>query len=73
MIAIIDYGLGNISNVTRAIQHLGYDVILTCNDKDVQKAEAIVLPGVGHFQDAMHSIEEKKASKICLKIYMINR
>ena len=42
MIAIIDYGLGNISNVTRAIQHLGYDVILTCNDKDVQKAEAIV-------------------------------
>ena len=44
MIAIIDYGLGNISNVTRAIQHLGYDVILTCNDKDVQKAEAIVLP-----------------------------
>lgn len=72
MIAIIDYGLGNISNVTRAIQHLGYDVILTCNDKDVQKAEAIVLPGVGHFRDAMHSIEEK-ASKICLKIYMINR
>ena len=50
MIAIIDYGLGNISNVTRAIQHLGYDVILTCDDKDVQKAEAIVLPGVGHFQ-----------------------
>ena len=37
MIAIIDYGLGNISNVTRAIQHLGYDVILTCDDKDVQK------------------------------------
>ena len=70
MIAIIDYGLGNISNVTRAIQHLGYDVILTCNDKDA-KAEAIVLPGVGHFQDAMHSIEEK--SKRCLKIYMINR
>lgn len=33
MIAIIDYGLGNISNVTRAIQHLGYDVILTCDDK----------------------------------------
>ena len=59
MIAIIDCGLGNISNITRAIQHLGYDVILTCDDKDVQKAEAIVLPGVGHFQDAMHSIEEK--------------
>lgn len=37
MIAIIDYGLGNISNITRAIQHLGYDVILTCDDKDVQK------------------------------------
>ena len=69
MIAIIDCGLGNISNITRAIQHLGYDVILTCNDKDVQKAEAIVLPGVGHFQDAMHSIEEKSIKDMLKNIH----
>ena len=69
MIAIIDYGLGNINNVTRAIQHLGYDVILTCDDKDVQKAEAIVLPGVGHFQDAMHSIEEKSIKDMLKNIH----
>ena len=69
MIAIIDYGLGNISNITRAIQHLGYDVILTCDDKDVQKAEAIVLPGVGHFRDAMHSIEEKDIKDMLKNIH----
>ena len=69
MIAIIDYGLGNISNVTRAIQHLGYDVILTCNDKDA-KAEAIVLPGVDIFRcDAFY----RRKSIKDIKIYMINR
>ena len=47
MISFFDYGFGINSNITRAIQHLGYDVILTCDDKDVQKAEANVLPGVG--------------------------
>ena len=64
MIAIIDYGLGNISNVSRAIKHLGHDVILTCDEVEIEKADAIVLPGVGHFKDAMVSIQAKGLDKI---------
>lgn len=68
MIAIIDYGLGNISNLTRAIKFLGYEVILTCDEEEMKKADAIVLPGVGHFKDAMSSIREKELDCLLQKI-----
>ncbi|BBD91303.1 imidazole glycerol phosphate synthase subunit HisH [Staphylococcus caprae] len=68
MIAVIDYGLGNISNVTRAIKHLGYEVVLTCEEAEMMSADAIVLPGVGHFKDAMVSIHSKGLDQILKKI-----
>ncbi|MEB6333820.1 imidazole glycerol phosphate synthase subunit HisH [Staphylococcus pseudoxylosus] len=59
MIAIIDYGLGNIKNVQRAINHLGYESKLTDDPKDIEAADMIILPGVGHFKDAMQAIQSR--------------
>ncbi|MDW8542992.1 imidazole glycerol phosphate synthase subunit HisH [Staphylococcus sp. KG4-3] len=59
MIAIIDYGLGNIKNVQRAINHLGYESILTDDPEDIEVADMIILPGVGHFKDAMQAIQSR--------------
>ena len=59
MIAIIDYGLGNIKNVQRAINHLGYESKLTDNPKDIEAADMVILPGVGHFKDAMRAIHSR--------------
>lgn len=57
MIAIVDYGLGNVLNVKRAVEHLGYDVVLTRDVTTLEQAETLILPGVGHFKDAMKTME----------------
>jgi len=49
MIAIVDYGAGNLVSVKKAIDWLGYDCLIASDREQVRKAEKIVLPGVGHF------------------------
>ncbi|MDC3416268.1 imidazole glycerol phosphate synthase subunit HisH [Aquibacillus salsiterrae] len=59
MIAIVDYGMGNVASVTTAFKRLGYDVILTDKKDELAKASHIILPGVGSFQAAVEEIEER--------------
>ena len=57
MIAIIDYGAGNIQSVNKALKHIGCDCVVT-RDKDmILKADGAVLPGVGSFGDTMDTME----------------
>lgn len=49
MIAIVDYGAGNLNSVKKAFDHLGADVVITTEPEIVATADKIVLPGVGHF------------------------
>jgi glutamine amidotransferase len=49
MIAIVDYGAGNLNSVKKAFQHLGADAIVTSEPASLAAADKIVLPGVGHF------------------------
>jgi len=60
MIAIIDYGMGNIHSVNKALQFFGAKAIITNNAKDIQSAEKAVLPGVGAFDDAVKELEKQK-------------
>lgn len=53
MIAIIDYGAGNLRSITRALEAHGANVRVTSNLDDIRSAERIVLPGVGHARAAM--------------------
>jgi imidazole glycerol-phosphate synthase subunit HisH len=48
-IAIIDYGVGNLASVQKALDHLGADAAITSDPSVVGKADKLVLPGVGHF------------------------
>lgn len=58
MIAVIDYGAGNLHSVKNALDFLGAENIIT-NDKDViLSADKVILPGVGAFGDAMKSLRE---------------
>jgi glutamine amidotransferase len=57
MIAIVDYGMGNLRNVRRAIEHLGATVQVTSLADEVMSAEAVVLPGVGGFGEAVRRID----------------
>ena len=49
MIAIVDYGAGNISSVKKAFEHLGAKVEVTSDEHVITAAEKVVVPGVGHF------------------------
>ncbi|MGC2793953.1 MAG: imidazole glycerol phosphate synthase subunit HisH [Candidatus Sulfotelmatobacter sp.] len=49
MIAIVDYGAGNLNSVKKAFDYLGADVVVTDQSQTVMAAEKIVVPGVGHF------------------------
>jgi imidazole glycerol-phosphate synthase subunit HisH len=49
MIAIVDYGAGNLVSVKKALDFLGQDCAITAAPEEVAKADKVVLPGVGHF------------------------
>lgn len=53
MIGIIDYGMGNIHSVQKALESLGANTVVTNSESEIDQCEKIVLPGVGAFDDAM--------------------
>ncbi len=57
MIAIIDYGIGNLYSVEKALKFVGGEVKVTSNAEDLKNAEKLVLPGVGAFGDCMKNLE----------------
>ena len=59
MIAIIDYGMGNIHSVKKALELYGAQIKVTSDAKDIAGCEKIVLPGVGAFDDAMLNLEKQ--------------
>ena len=56
MIAIIDYGVGNLYSVAKAVAAVGGDVKITSNADDLVRADKIILPGVGAFGDCMKNL-----------------
>ncbi|MEW4570748.1 imidazole glycerol phosphate synthase subunit HisH [Tautonia sp. JC769] len=53
MIAIIDYGMGNLRSVQKAIEAVGHEAVVSSDPEFVGKADKVILPGVGAFEDAM--------------------
>lgn len=64
MIAIIDYGMGNIHSVNKALQLYGATTIVTSNPRQIKSCEKAVLPGVGAFDDAMQELEKQRLTGI---------
>jgi len=58
MIAIIDYGMGNLRSVSKAFERLGFTVNVTRDPRQIADASHVVLPGVGAFPDCMRNLEE---------------
>jgi len=56
MIAIVDYGMGNLRSVQKAFARLGHPAQITSDPGQVAEASKVVLPGVGAFADAMHNL-----------------
>ncbi len=58
MIAIIDYGMGNLRSVQKGFERMGHEAVVTRNPKTILSAGKVVLPGVGAFPDCMRNLEQ---------------
>lgn len=68
MIAIIDYGLGNLRSVQRALERAGAEAVITSDPMRIRRADGVVLPGVGAFGEGMAQLEERG---LVLPIYQV--
>ena len=59
-VTIVDYGAGNVPSVERALQRLGADSERTSSPENVLKADALLLPGVGHYAALVRALDEKQ-------------
>ncbi|MBJ6724862.1 imidazole glycerol phosphate synthase subunit HisH [Geomesophilobacter sediminis] len=68
MIAIIDYGMGNLRSVQKGFEKVGFDAVVTTDPKVLFEADRVVLPGVGAFRDCIKNLEEGGFVEPILKV-----
>ncbi|EOR27565.1 MULTISPECIES: imidazole glycerol phosphate synthase subunit HisH [Clostridium] len=67
MIAVIDYGMGNLKSIENALKLLKIEAVITKDREIIKKAKAIILPGVGAFKQAMDNLKINDLDKILLQ------
>jgi glutamine amidotransferase len=73
MIAIIDYGIGNLRSVEKAFEALGLQATITKNKTDIRNAKGIVLPGVGAFDAGMQELRRTNLESAILEEIALNK
>lgn len=68
MIAIVDYGVGNLASVYKAFSFIGVESVITSDPAEILAAGKVVLPGVGAFADAMDSLEKTNMISVIEKV-----
>ena len=63
-IAILDYGMGNLRSVEKALEHVGVTATITSDAGEVRAADGMILPGVGAFPRAMERIRERRLDEL---------
>jgi glutamine amidotransferase len=66
MIAVIDYGMGNIRSVEKAFLKIGADVRVTNRPGDIEKADGVVLPGVSAFRDCVRELKDLDLTNVVM-------
>ena len=67
MIAIIDYGVGNLFSLVSSLKAIGEEAIITSNSEDIKRADKLILPGVGAFGDAIEKFEASGLKSVVLE------
>jgi imidazole glycerol-phosphate synthase subunit HisH len=67
VIAIVDYGLGNLGSVTKGFRHAGAETLLTGDPDELRRAEALVLPGDGAFGATMEEMRKRALVPVLLE------
>ena len=67
MIAVIDYGVGNLFSLTSSLKAIGAECVVTNNPDEIRAADKILLPGVGAFEDAKRKLSETGLDALIVK------
>ena len=59
-VVVVNYGMGNIKSVIRGIEQVGSTAIFSDNPDDIRKADRVILPGVGAFEDGMQELHQRE-------------
>lgn len=73
MIAIVDYGMGNLKSVQNVLDFLKIPSTITDREDEILNAKGVILPGVGAFPDAMKYIKNKKLDEVIKKVVKANK
>ncbi len=65
---IIDYGVGNLLSLTRALEHVGSEVVVSDDHRKIDEASHVILPGIGAFKKAVELLKKKKLNDAIRKI-----
>lgn len=59
-VTVVDYGVGNLYSVQRAVEYCGgSDVVVSADPEDIERADRVILPGVGAFEDGMRGLRDR--------------
>lgn len=72
-IVIIDYGMGNLGSISNMLKFIGYSAAITSDFKIIEKAEKIILPGVGRFDRAMKNIYDLNLADVIKEKALIDK
>jgi imidazole glycerol-phosphate synthase subunit HisH len=67
LIAIVDYGMGNLKSVQKALSYLDIESVITSEGKEIAKSRGIIVPGVGAFPDAIQNLKSKGLDKVIIE------
>ena len=67
MIAIVDYGVGNLFSLVSSFKAIGVEAVVTGDEKEIRKADKIILPGVGAFGDAIEKLRKTGLDKVIIE------
>ncbi|MDP3007738.1 MAG: imidazole glycerol phosphate synthase subunit HisH [Methylococcales bacterium] len=69
-VAVIDYGMGNLHSIAKALQHAApdVDVLVTANEHEILNADRVVFPGVGAMRDCMQALQQSGLDKIIKQV-----
>lgn len=67
MIAVIDYGMGNVGSIINMLKKIGVPAVLASEKEEIEKADKLILPGVGSFDAGMQKLKSSGLSEIIIK------
>ena len=67
MIAIVDYGVGNLFSLISSFNKIGADIVVTADSQVISRADGIILPGVGAFEDAARKLRDSGLDKVIVE------